>query len=240
MVVGSAGVFARRDARLHWRGCLTMAEVAAYLRVSSASQTAKSQQDAITRAARARGDRVTQWFRETAWAGTLSRPELDALREGVRGGEFRRVYVTALDRLTRSGIRDTLQVLDEFKAHGCEIVSLQDGFDVHGPMGEVVAAVMAWAAKQELRRIGERISAAKVRIESRGGHWGRPKRGDARIIERVKKLKSEGRTIRQIAATVKVPRSTVAAMVSEKGAYAPKPDRPKKGLRKTTLPPAAE
>lgn len=217
-----------------------MADVAAYVRVSSRSQTAKSQQDAITRAARARGDRVIAWFKETAWSGTLARPELDALRHSVRGGEYRRVYVTALDRLTRSGIRDTLAVIDEFKAAGCEIITLQDGFDVCGPFGEVVASVLAWAAKQELVRIGERISAARVRIEAAGGQWGRPKRGDARTVERVKKLKEEGRTIRQIAAVVKVPRSTVAAMLSEKGAYAPRVNAPKKGLRKTTLPPAAE
>jgi DNA invertase Pin-like site-specific DNA recombinase len=37
-----------------------------------------------------------------------------------------------LDRLRRSGIADTLQVVQELERHGCEVVSVADGFDLAG------------------------------------------------------------------------------------------------------------
>ena len=56
---------------------------------------------------------------------------------------------------------------------------MADGFSLDGPAAEVVLAVMAWAAKMERLAIAERISAARERIESEGGRWGRPSRVDA-------------------------------------------------------------
>lgn len=78
---------------------------------------------------------------------------------------------------TRSGVRDTFEVIEELKAHGCEVVSVADGFDLAGPAAEVVLAVMAWAAKMERLAINERISASRERIESEGKNCGRPSRG---------------------------------------------------------------
>jgi len=58
--------------------------------------------------------------------------------------------------------------------------------------------------------INERISAARERVEAEGRKWGRPSRFDATGLARVKALRSEGRSIREIAVALKVPRSTVA------------------------------
>jgi DNA invertase Pin-like site-specific DNA recombinase len=116
--------------------------------------------------------------------------------------------------LARSGIRDTFEVVEELRRHGVELVSVSDGFSVDGPAAEVVLAVMAWAAKMERLAINERISAARERVEAEGKQWGRPRRLDEESVARAKAMKAAGRSVREIAVALKVPRSTVARAVA--------------------------
>src|SRR6266849_121299 len=183
---------------------------AAYVRVSSKAQDTAMQRASIERAASARGDAVATWYEEKRSGKTLARPELDRLRVDARSGFIRRLYLFRLDRLTRSGIRDTFDVIEELRGHGCEVVSVADGFSLEGPAAEVILAVMAWGRKMERLAINERISAARERIEAEGGQWGRPKRLSDADCARAKAMKLEGRTVRQISAALKIPRSTVA------------------------------
>jgi site-specific DNA recombinase len=187
---------------------------AAYLRVSSRAQDAASQRLAIERASSARGDTVTTWYEEKRSGRTLGRPELDRLRADARAGLILRLYVYRLDRLTRSGIRDTFELLEELRAHGVEVVTVADGFDLQGPAAEVVLAVMAWSAKMERLAINERISAARDRMEAEGRPWGRPPRLAGLDLARARELRAEGRSIREVAIAMKVPRSTIARALS--------------------------
>jgi DNA invertase Pin-like site-specific DNA recombinase len=182
--------------------------VAAYIRVSTVGQDLGSQRAALERAARARGDRITKWFHEKQSARTLERPELVRLRGAARRGELAALYVFRLDRLARSGIRDTLAVVEELRSAGCRLVTIADGFELAGPAADVVVAVMAWAAQMERAAIGERISAARRRVADDGGAWGRPRRYVD--VARARELEAKGKSVRQIAAALKVPRSTVA------------------------------
>lgn len=188
----------------------------AYLRVSSRAQDFATQRSAIERAATARGDTITDWRAEKRSGKTLARPELDRLRADARAGHVRKLYVFKLDRLTRSGIRDTFEVIEELRAHGVELVSVSDGFALDGPAAEVVLAVMAWAAKMERLAINERISAARERVEAEGGSWGRPRKIDHRAREKMLAMKTTGKSIREIAMAMKIPKSTVARVVSQK------------------------
>jgi DNA invertase Pin-like site-specific DNA recombinase len=133
-----------------------MADAAAYVRVSSKSQDLGMQKSAIERAAAARGDTVRVWYAEKKSARVLARPQLDAVRSDARAGAIRRLYVFRLDRLTRSGIRDTFELVEELRSSGVEIVTIADGFTLDGPAAEVILAVMSWAAKMERVAIGER------------------------------------------------------------------------------------
>ena len=101
-------------------------------------------------------------------------------------------------------------VVEDLRAHGCEVVSIADGFDLAGPAAEIVLAVLAWAAKSERAAINERISAARERVEAEGGKWGRPPSFTEQDRVKVVAMRREGRTIREIAMALKVPRSTVA------------------------------
>lgn len=189
-----------------------MATAVAYIRVSSRAQDHSTQRSAIERAAAARGDVISEWYAEKRSAKTMDRAELRRLLAAARAGRLRgiRLYLFRLDRLTRTGIADTLTTLEDLRGHGVEVVSVGDGFDLDGPQAEIIIAVMAWAAKMERLAIGERISAARERIEAEGGRWGRPSRVDRATRERAAKLKAAGKTIREIARDLKVPRSTIA------------------------------
>ena len=193
---------------------------AAYLRVSSKAQTLDMQRDAIARAARARGDRITTWYSEKQSAKTIARPVLTSLRQDARAGHVRRLYVFRLDRLTRSGIRDTFEVVAEFRTAGCELMTVSDGFDLSGPAAEVVLAVMAWASKMERLAINERIAAARVRLEAAGRAWGRPPVLSPKERKTVLNLHRDGRPVRSIAQAVGASRSAVyrAIVASRKDA----------------------
>jgi DNA invertase Pin-like site-specific DNA recombinase len=184
--------------------------VAAYLRVSSTSQDDAMQLDAIERCARARGDLAFVIFREKRSGKTLARPVLEELRDRVRRGEIGRVYVYRLDRLARSGIRDTLGVLQELRSRGCDVVSVSEGWlSLDGPAAELVIAALAWAAEMERQANAERLADARIRLEKRGGKWGRPRRMGPADRERARHLRAQGTSYRQIAVALKVPFATI-------------------------------
>jgi DNA invertase Pin-like site-specific DNA recombinase len=184
-------------------------DAVAYVRVSSKAQTHAMQKAALEMAAKARGDTVARWYSDKLSGGTMARPGLERLRADARAGKVRRVYVYRLDRLTRSGIRDTLEVVDELRAHGCKVATAADGFDLDGPAAEVVLAVLSWAAKMERLAINERIAAARLHVEAEGGKWGRPRSiGDAQV-KRAGALRRKGLSVRAIASRMGLPKSTL-------------------------------
>jgi len=185
------------------------------------------QRTSIARAAKARGDEIGTWYTERVSAQHLQRPELDRLRADARAGHVRKLYVWRLDRLARSGIRDTLQLLEELRHHGCEVVSISDGFDLSGPAADVVLAVLAWAAKMELVAIHERLDAARERARVEGRAWGRPKRMIAADVAKARAMQASGKSLREIAVALKVPRPTVARALSPPSQNPPPPPRAK-------------
>jgi DNA invertase Pin-like site-specific DNA recombinase len=193
--------------------------------VSSKSQDYQTQRDAIERAAQARGDEIGVWFEEKRSGKSLDRPKLAELLHSAQLGELVKVYVFRVDRLTRRGIRDTLSIVDGLRSCGCTIVSVADGFALDGPAGDVVLAVMAWAAQMERQAISDRISAARERVEATGGRWGRPRRLDPGTIARARELVAQGLTHREIAAQLKVPKATLTRALGQKGHYAEPPPK---------------
>jgi DNA invertase Pin-like site-specific DNA recombinase len=199
--------------------------VAAYVRVSSRAQDYATQRDAIERAALARGDAITHWYEETRSGKSLDRPKLAELQWAAQRGELVKVYVFRVDRLTRRGIRDTLSIVEALRQCGCIVASVADGFALDGPAGDVILAVMAWAAQMERQALGDRISAARDRVEAAGGRWGRPRRVDPGTLLRAREMSAGGLTLREIAAALKVPKATLWRALSQKGHYAETPPK---------------
>ena len=203
-----------------------MTSALAYVRVSSRAQDYATQQTAIDRWAFGRGDAIAEWRSEKKSAKTMDRPELARLLVEARAGKLRgrRLYLFRLDRLTRSGIRDTLNALEELRAGGVEVVSVTDGFDLQGPHADVIISVMAWAAQMERQAMKERVSAARDRIEAAGGTWGRPSRVDAKTLKRAQGMIMCGKTQRQVAMALRIPRSTLRDALRQGGKGSPAGD----------------
>ena len=206
---------------------------AAYVRVSSKAQTLDMQRHAILQAAATRGDRITTWYSEKLSGRSLDRPALHALRADARAGRITRCYVYRLDRLARSGVRDTLQVVEELRSANVDLVTVADGFDLRGPAAEIVLAVMAWAAQMERLAINERIASARTRLAAQGRPWGRPRRLTAPEETRVRALAAAGKSQRTIAMTLKVPKSTVGRILLPQKDGGPKaPSKPTPARRR--------
>lgn len=180
---------------------------AAYIRVSSRSQDHAYQRVEIERACRARGDSIDLWYADVASGRTMQRPELDELRARVAAREIDRLWVWRLDRLTRSGIVDTLSVLQQFQGAGCAVQSVADGFDLAGPAAEIVLAVLAWAAQTERVKIAENVAAARARMAREGRHWGNPPLPtETRSFARA--LGAQGKSVRQIGRELGISKSS--------------------------------
>lgn len=164
----------------------------------------------IEQVAKNRGDTVGNWWLETESARKLDRPVLSTVREAAKLGQIKRLYVYKLDRLSRSGIRDTLAVLEEFESRGVQVVSIADPFDLASPLAPVIVSVLAWAAEQERRVLGERIADSRKRVEAQGKTWGRPANAiPADTLRRAAALVAEGRSERGVALQLGVDRTTL-------------------------------
>ena len=195
--------------------------IAAYIRVSSRSQDYAMQQAAIERAANARGEVIVEWYAEKRSGGVMERTEIRRVREAARKGEIRKLYVYRIDRLTRTGIRDTFEVIEELRSHGCALVSVNDNFSLEGPASEIILAVMAWAAKMERLAINERIASARERIEESGGKWGRPTVVVEESAAKIASMRAAGVALRTIARECGLSLSSVARFVKRNAKAVP-------------------
>ena len=198
----------------------------AYIRVSSRAQDFATQRTAIERWATARGDVISHWRSEKKSAKTMDRPELAQLLADAKAGKLRghRLYLFRLDRLTRSGIRDTLNALEETPR--CRARGGERDRRVRSPgsHADVIISVMAWAAKMERLSMKERVSAARDRIEAAGGTWGRPARIDAKTLKRAQGMIMCGKTQRHVAMALRIPRSTLRDALRQGGKGSPAGD----------------
>lgn len=178
--------------------------VAGYIRVSSRGQDYSSQRHAIEAAARARGELVHLWFADVATGRRVERPQLRRLRDAITAGRVHRIWVWRLDRLTRSGIVDAISCITEIRRCGATVASVADGFALDS---DLMLAMIAWAAQQELLKLRENQDAARARMRLEGRPWGRPPLPDS-LKDEIRRLGSQGKSPRQIAAELPCSKSS--------------------------------
>lgn len=189
----------------------------AYIRVSSRAQDHATQRAAIERAALARGDEISTWYAEKKSAKTMARAELQRLRDDARMGTLKTLYVFKLDRLVRTGVADTFAVISELRKAGVTLIAVADNLaivpDKEDVTSEVLVFALGLAARLERAAINDRISAARERVEAEGRTWGRPRSLDDGQLHRVQELARSGRSQREIAVALKIPKSTVGRLL---------------------------
>lgn len=130
--------------------------------------------------------------------------------------EFDVLLFWSLDRLSREGTVETLNHLQRLTSYGVQYRSFTEQYlDSTGIFKEAVIGILAAVAKQERVRLSERTIAGLQRAKAQGRVGGRPKAADNyKLVHRVETMRAEGRSIRQIAATVGASPTTVQKLVN--------------------------
>ncbi|MCH7804346.1 MAG: recombinase family protein [Acidobacteria bacterium] len=191
-----------------------MSKVALYARVSTKNngQDPETQLLALRDYAKARKLEVFAEYVDIGISGAKdSRPALNRLMADARKRRFDAVLVARFDRFARS-TRHLVLALEEFNALGVDFISLSESVDTSTPMGKMVYVVIAAVAELERSLIRERVVMGLQRAKAQGKSLGRPK-GSAQDVDKVKKLKSEGLSVRQIAEALQTSKSTIARLL---------------------------
>ena len=191
--------------------------VGLYVRVSTSDQSVDMQLlDLKEFVAGRQGWALADRYVDEGISGTVeSRPELDRLMADARKRRFDLVLVWRFDRFARS-VRHLVEALHEFRHLGIDFVSYQENIDTSSPLGEAIFTIIAAMAKLERDIIAERVRAGLRRARAAGKRLGRrPLDVDEDELHR---LRHDGLSIRQIAATMGVSKSKVAAMLKQSSA----------------------
>jgi len=134
------------------------------------------------------------------------RPALDRLMADAHRRRFDAVVVWKFDRFARS-VSHLLRALETFRALGIEFVSLSEQVDTSTPMGKMVFTVLGAVAELERSLIVERVKAGLRNARAKGKRLGRPRVSVS--AAKIKELRAEGLTLRDIATRCRVSKTTV-------------------------------
>jgi DNA invertase Pin-like site-specific DNA recombinase len=188
-----------------------MKRAAFYARASTAGQTVENQIRELETVAKRLGWEVVDRFIDQGISGAKgreNRPALDRLLKAVIRGEMDVVAAWSVDRLGRS-LQDLVGILNELRSREVDLYLHQQGLDTATPSGRAMYQMLGVFAEFERAIIVERIKAGMARAKEQGKRLSRPTM-DERTIERMRKLRAEGHSLRWIAEEVGVARGTVA------------------------------
>ena len=194
-----------------------MSRVAIYARVSTTShgQDVSLQTRELRQFAEARGWTIDGEYVDTGVSGAKdSRPELNRLMADAHKRRFDVVCVWRFDRFARS-VSHLLRALETFKALGIDFVSFSEQMDTSTPAGKMVFTVLGAVAELERSLIVERVRAGLRNARAKGKRLGRP-----RVVvdaARIGRLRSQGRTVREIADELGISRSLVHKTLANRG-----------------------
>ena len=183
--------------------------MAIYARVSTTNhgQDVSLQTRELEQFAQARGWQMVDAYIDAGVSGAKdSRPELNRLMADAHKRRFDVVAVWRFDRFARS-VSHLLRALETFNALGIAFVSLSEQMDTTTPTGKMVFTVLGAVAELERSLIAERVRAGLRNARAKGKTLGRP-----RVVvdaTRIGRLRSQGRSIREIADELGYSRSLV-------------------------------
>jgi len=180
-----------------------------YARVSTKDQSCELQVRDLRAYCTARGFDLVREYVDVGQSGaTDSRPELNKLVDDARKRQFDAIVVWRFDRFARS-TKHLLSALEEFRGLGIQFISYQENIDTSSALGQALFTIVSAVAQLERDLIRERVSAGIRNARANGKKLGRPKNTVDR--ERILELKTQGLSLRQIAAKLGVGYGTVRA-----------------------------
>jgi DNA invertase Pin-like site-specific DNA recombinase len=144
-----------------------------------------------------------------------SRPELNKLVADAHRRKLDGVLVWKLDRFGRS-LKHLVNSLAEFESLGVAFISLKESLDLTTPAGRLMFGIISAMAEFERDLIRERVRAGISNRRAKGFRVGRkPISIDP---AKLRALRSEGQTIREIALALGCSRSLVHKTLMESAA----------------------
>jgi DNA invertase Pin-like site-specific DNA recombinase len=183
--------------------------VAIYARVSTTGngQDPTMQTRELKEYAERRGWSLAGEYVDIGISGTKEkRPELDRLMVDAHRHRFDAVVLWKFDRFARS-VSHLLRALELFRSQGIEFVSFSEQMDTSTPAGKMVFTVLGAVAELERSLIVERVKSGLRNARAKGKRSGRPRA----VVDaaRIARLRSQGRTVREIADEMGYSRSLV-------------------------------
>ena len=132
----------------------------------------------------------------------------------ARKRQFDAVVVWRFDRFARS-TKHLLLALEEFRSLGVQFISYQENIDTSSPLGQALFIIVSAVAQLERDLIRERVNAGLRNARACGKQLGRPRR----VVnhDEVRRLRSEGASLRQIAEKLGVGYGTVRLSLAHSG-----------------------
>ena len=188
--------------------------IAIYARVSTSDQSTESQLLDLRRYVRERGWELFKEYTDNGISGTTdSRPALNELMNDAKKRRFDTVLVWRFDRFARS-TKHLILALEEFRNLGIDFVSYQENIDTSSPLGSAIFTIISAVAQLERDIIAERAKAGLRRAKENGKKLGRPRVSSD--PDKLLSLRKNGLSLRQIAKTVDLSKTTVARRLAEK------------------------
>jgi DNA invertase Pin-like site-specific DNA recombinase len=193
-------------------------KTAIYARVSTKDgrQDTENQLRQLKSFASTQGWTVVHEYVDRASGKRGDRQQFQKMFSAASKREFDCLLFWSLDRLSREGTVETLNHLQRLTSHGVNYRSFTEQYlDSTGIFKEAVIGILAAVAKQERVRMSERTIAGLQRAKAQGRVGGRPKAEDAepKLVARIARLRSQGHSIRAIAAEVKKSTNTVLRLL---------------------------
>ncbi|WP_010304095.1 recombinase family protein [Candidatus Odyssella thessalonicensis] len=146
-------------------------------------------------------------YQEKVSGAHMKRPELEKMLEQLRENDT--IIVWRLDRLARS-TRNLLEITDKLHHVGAHFRSLCEPWaDTTSHAGRMVMTVFTGIAEFERELIKERTSTGRSLAKKRGVKFGRPSKLNSEQKSLMKRLLSEGESIKSIAKTLNTHPSTI-------------------------------
>jgi DNA invertase Pin-like site-specific DNA recombinase len=195
---------------------------AIYARVSTRDgrQDTENQLRQLRAFAETQGWTVIHEYVDRASGKRGDREEFQKMFAAASRREFDCLLFWSLDRLSREGTVETLNHLQRLTSYGVNYRSFTEQYlDSTGIFKEAVIGILAAVAKQERVRLSERTIAGLQRAKAQGRVGGRPKAEDAepKLVAKIKRLRSQGRSIRAIATDVGKSPNTVLRVLKSEG-----------------------
>jgi DNA invertase Pin-like site-specific DNA recombinase len=177
-----------------------------YARVSTDDQNLNLQLDALHAAS------VPRIFTDKVSGKSRKRPGLEELLSSI--GPSDTLVVWRLDRIGRN-FRDLVDIADELRERGANLVSLTEGIDTSSSIGEVIYRLMIVFADFERKAIIERTNAGLAAAKARGVQLGRRRKLSTKKAAILRQAVEGGLSKAEAAKRFRIGRTTVYRFLAE-------------------------